>query len=310
MPFFTDSIPVRAGTSILSPMLSWMSLVRIGGALTLAYLAVVAWFWFYEDSFIYHADRDAYTEPPAFLDLPRRQVALTTSDAIPVAAWEMPPPASVPADSAPWLLYCHGNGGNIGNPGYHEAWSMLRRLGLGILAVEYRGYGESGGRPSEQGLYRDAEAAYRHLRETLGVPPERIILYGFSLGSAVAIELATRFPAAALVVEGAFQSIPARGRELYPWLPVSLIARNRYASIDKVAALRLPKLFIHSRDDEVNPFSHGQALHARSAEPKAFLEVNGPHAEAYRLDARFMTGVSAFLAGLGFPPPKALAVSP
>jgi fermentation-respiration switch protein FrsA (DUF1100 family) len=215
----------------------------------------------------------------------------------------MHPPASVPADSAPWLLYCHGNGGNLGSFGYHEAWSMLRGLGLGIVAVEYRGYGESGGVPSEPGLYRDAEAAYGFLRDSLGVPPERIVFYGFSLGSAVAVDLAARLPGAALIVEGAILSVPHRGKELYPFLPVFAMARNRFASAEKIGAVDAPKLFIHSRDDEVNPFSHGERLHGLARGPKDFLEVSGGHATAYKLDPRFMAGLARFLAGLGFPRP-------
>jgi fermentation-respiration switch protein FrsA (DUF1100 family) len=221
-----------------------------------------------------------------------------------LAAYAIPPPAGVPADSAAWLLYCHGNGGNIGHPGYLEAWSMLRSLGLGILAVDYRGYGESGGEPSEQGLYRDAEAAYAFLRDSLGVEPSRIVYYGFSLGSAVAVDLAARLEAAALVVEGAFLSVPHRGAELYPFLPVDALVRNRFASIEKIGRVGIPKLFIHSREDEVNPFHHSVRLHEAAPAPKRLVEVSGGHATAYKLDPRFMTGMAGFLEGLGFPTPR------
>lgn len=284
-------------------MLSWASLLRISLALLAVYGGIVVFFKVMEDRLVYHPDRTPYASPHPSLGLSHRPVVLTTSDSVRIAAWEMPPPAQAPADSAPWLLYCHGNGGNLGSEGYHDAWAMLRSLGLGILAVDYRGYGESGGEPSEAGLYRDAEAAYRHLRDSLRVPPSRILLYGFSLGSCVAVDLAARLPAAALLVEGALLSVPHRGQELYPFLPVSLMARNRYASIDKIAGVEAPKLFIHSRDDEVNPFGHGLRLHALATGRKEFLEVNGAHAEAYKLDRRFMTGISAFLASLGFPRP-------
>lgn len=284
-------------------MLSRASLLRIFLALLGVYGGIVVFFKVMEDSLVYHPDRTPYAPPRPDLRLPHRPVVLLTADSVRIAAWEMPPPEDVPADSAPWLLYCHGNGGNLGSEGYHDAWAMLRSLGLGILAMDYRGYGESGGVPSEQGLYRDAEAAYRHLRDSLGVPPSRILLYGFSLGSCVAVDLASRLPAAALLVEGALLSVPHRGQELYPFLPVSWMAKNRYASVDKIARVRAPKLFIHSRDDEVNPYSHGVRLHALAGGRKEFLEVNGAHAEAYKLDRRFMTGIAGFLASLGFPRP-------
>lgn len=288
-------------------MLTIASLLRIAAALLAAYAAILAFFKLKEDSFIFHPDKSAYSEPMPFLGLPHRQVALVTSDSVRVMAWEMPPPETVPADTAPWLLYCHGNGGNLGSFGYHEAWAMLRGLGIGILAVDYRGYGESGGVPSEQGLYRDAEAAYAHLRDGLRIPPSRIIFYGFSLGSAVAVDLAARLPAAALMVEGAILSVPHRGRELYPFLPVFLMARNRFASYEKIARVAAPKLFIHSRNDEVNPFSHGLRLHGLASDPKEFIPVEGAHAEAYKLDPRFMAGLARFLQGLGFPAPRPAA---
>ncbi len=280
-----------------------VSPLHIAGALALAYAAVLAFVVLREDRILYHPDRTAYSPPQDSLDLPHSQVALLTDDSVRVQAWEMPPPATVPADSAPWLLYCHGNGGNLGSPGYHEAWAKLRTLGIGILAVDYRGYGESGGVPGEQGLYRDAEAAYRHLRGELGVPPGRIVLYGFSLGSAVAVDLAARLPAAALVVEGAILSVPHRGKELYPFLPVFLLARNRFDSHGKIGRVSAPKLFIHSRDDEVNPFSHSQRLFGLARDPKSLLAVRGSHAEAYRVDPAFFAGLADFLRGLGFPAP-------
>lgn len=280
----------------------------LGLAVIGAYAFIIAWFKLNEDRLVFHPDPDAYGDPPDSLGRVHR-VRLTTADSTSIAAWAIVPPATVPADSAPWLLYCHGNGGNLGNAGYHEAWVMLRSLGLGILAMDYRGYGESGGAPSEAGLYRDAEAAYAYLRDSVGVPPHRIIFYGFSLGSAVAADLASRLPAAALVMEGSLLSVPDRGQELYPFLPVHIMARNRFATIDKIGRVAHPKLFIHSREDEVNPFSHGVRLHELARDPKEFLEVSGGHATAYKLDGRFMPGIARFLAGLGFPHPHPLARS-
>lgn len=279
-------------------------LALAAAALAGSYAVVLAWFSFNEDRIIYHPDPGPYPETPPDLVPGKRRIALLTADSVPLAAYAIPPPAGVPADSAPWLLYCHGNGGNIGHPGYLEAWSMLRGLGLGILAIDYRGYGESGGEPSERGLYLDAEAAYAYLRDSMGVEPSRIVYYGFSLGSAVAVDLASRLEAAALVVEGAFLSVPHRGAELYPFLPVGLMARNRFASIEKIGRVAVPKLFIHSRQDEVTPFHHGVRLHEAAPAPKSFVEISGDHATAYKLDPRFKSGLAAFLAGLGFPAPR------
>ena len=164
-----------------------------------------------------------------------------------------------------WLLICHGNAGNLSEFDRPVHYAGLRGLGLSLLAFDYRGYGESGGSPGEQGLYRDADAAYRYLREERGVPADRIVLFGHSLGSAVAIDLASRVPAAGLIVEGALTSAVDRGRELYPYIPVGWIARSRFRSIDKLPAVSAPKLFLHATRDEVIPIRpRAAALRPRS----------------------------------------------
>jgi hypothetical protein len=213
----------------------------------------------------------------------------------------IPPPAGPSSATAGWILYLHGSGGNVGVRGYNEAWAKFRRLGLGVLAVDYRGFGESGGRPSEAGCYRDATAAYNYLTIRLGVPASRIVIYGYSLGSAVAIDLATRVPAAGLIVEGALLSVPARGAELYPFLPVNWMARNRFASVDKVASVRMPKLFIHAREDAEIPIAHGRKLFELASPPKYFQDVAVGHQTASQVDPQFFAAVARFIVGLGVP---------
>ena len=129
------------------------------------------------------------------------------------------------------------------------------------------------------------------------------MLYGYSLGSAVAIDLATRVSAAGLIVEGAFLSVPARGADLYPYLPVARLARNRFASVDKVAHVTMPKLFIHAREDSVVPIAHGRKLFDLSLPPKYFQEVAGSHQTAHKVDPGFFPAVARFVAGLGVPAP-------
>jgi fermentation-respiration switch protein FrsA (DUF1100 family) len=183
------------------------------------------------------------------------------------------------------MLICHGNYGNIGYGQRPEYYSFARDLGLNLLAFDYRGYGESEGSPSEDGLYADALVSYRYLTDSLRIAPDRIILFGHSLGSGVAIDLATQVPAAALAVEGAYTSVPDRGQELYPWLPVKLVASQRFASIEKVGHVRLPKLFLHSPEDDIIPFAHGERLFAAAGEPKRLVRVAGGHMDAYKLDS-------------------------
>jgi fermentation-respiration switch protein FrsA (DUF1100 family) len=171
----------------------------------------------------------------------------------------------------------------------------MRDIGVNLFAFDYRGFGDSEGSPSEQGVYADAEAAYHFLRDSLRVPAEQIVLFGHSLGSGVATELATRVASAALVVEGAYTAVTDRGGELYPWLPVRYIMRNHFASIDKIGRVTVPKLFLHSPEDDVIPFAHGQRLFAAAAEPKRFVSVRGGHMDAYRADREKYFGAIAHL---------------
>jgi fermentation-respiration switch protein FrsA (DUF1100 family) len=235
-------------------------------------------------------------DPPAELDLDVRRVAVTASDGVRLVSWAMP----VNEGSGYWLLICHGNGGNISEAGRPYHYAGLRALGLSLFAFDYRGYGESEGAPSEVGLYRDADAAYRYLRDSLGVPPERILLFGHSLGSAVAVELASRVPAAGLILDGALTSVVDRAQELFPYAPVRWIAASRYPSIERVGELALPKLFLHARGDEVIPLAHGRRLYEAAATPKRFVELRGTHGDSFDADsAAYFGAIGRFLSELG-----------
>lgn len=275
------------------------ALVVLGALLLASYAGTLLWFRLNEDTLLFHAARGKLAPPPASLGLDSRDVSFQSEDGTPLVARLIAPPAS--PSSAGWILYLHGAGGNVGVVAYNEAWAQFRRLGLGVLAVDYRGFGESGGRPTEAGLYRDASAAYAYLTGRLGVPASRIIIYGYSLGSAVAIDLATRVPAAGLIVEGALLSVPARGAELYPFLPVAWMAHNRFASVEKISGVTMPKLFIHAREDTDVPIAHGRKLFELAAPPKSFQEVAGGHRTAYQVDPGFFPAVARFIAGVGVP---------
>jgi uncharacterized protein len=289
-----------------------LALSALAAAAALAYLAILLWFRVNEDSLIFHPERGNLVPPAAWLDLESRDVALRDggskgTGAATLMARVIPPPTKVPAEAAAWILYFHGAGGNVGTLGYNEAWAKFRRMGLGVLAVDYRGFGQSSGEPSEAGLYQDADASYAYLVDVLHVSPLRIVIYGYSLGSAVAIDLATRVPAAGLIVEGAFISIPARGAEMYPYLPVKWLARNRFASVDKIAHVRMPKLFIHARHDTYVPISHGRVLFELARPPKFFQDVAGGHTNAHKVDPAFFAAIARFMTGLRLPLAQALA---
>jgi fermentation-respiration switch protein FrsA (DUF1100 family) len=265
--------------------------------LGLCYGGVLAWLRVNEDRLVFFPDSGPVPLPAAGLGLTVHPVLLSSPDGVSLQAWEIAPPH--PDSAATWLLVLHGNAGNLGTPGRAEHARQLQSLGLGVLALDYRGYGESSGTPSEAGTYVDARTAYDYLRVTRGIPAERIVIYGHSLGSAVAVELATSVPAAGLIAEGAFTSAPDLGSEVYPFLPVRLLARNQFNSLARIGRLRMPLLVIHGRDDQTIPIAHGRRLFSAAPEPKWFLDVPGGHDDAYSVDAAaYEAGIRRFLASL------------
>ena len=234
--------------------------------------------------------------PPAELQLPVQRVAIHTTDGLTLGSWVI---RAGPDSAGYWLLICHGNAGNLSEFGRPAHYAGLRALGLNLLAFDYRGYGESEGAPTETGLYQDAEASYRYLRDELGVAPEKIVIFGHSLGSAVAVDLASRVPATGLILEGALTSVLERGQELYPYIPVRWIGRSRYSSIEKIARVTMPKLFLHARADDVIPLTHGRRLFEAAPPPKTFVELNGGHGDAFELDSAVYFGsIRTFVDGV------------
>lgn len=179
------------------------------------------------------------------------------------------------------VLFLHGNAGNISHR--LDSIAIFHGLGLDTFIIDYRGYGQSEGKPGEQGTYRDAEAAWEYLVTERGKDPAEIIVFGRSLGGAVAAWLGTKRAPAALIVESSFTSAVDMGARLYPFMPVRLISRLRYPVIDFMPQLRCPVLIIHSRDDEIIPFAMGEALYEAAPAPKAFLELAGDHNNGFLL---------------------------
>lgn len=247
--------------------------IIVGGLAALA--AARGFLWFFERANLYFPMR-RLEATPAEIGLAYEDVALTASDGVPIHGW------FIPADgSRMGILFFHGNAGNISHR--LDTIRIFNELGLNTLIIDYHGYGKSGGRPSEKGLYRDAEAAYLHMRARPEIDPAALVAFGRSLGGSVAVELATRKPLSALIVESAFTSTADIGRELLPFLPVNWLVTQKYDSLAKVGSITIPKLFIHARDDEIIPFSHGRRLFEAAAEPKRFAELRGGHNEAFLL---------------------------
>lgn len=231
-------------------------------------------------------------EPNPRLGLAPKRVTAVTRDGVRLVGWVM----EGGSRSDPWMLIFHGNAGNISSDGRPEHYGRLMALGLNVATFDYRGYGESAGRPTEEGLYRDADAAYAFLRDSLRVPADDIVIFGHSLGSAVAVDLAGRVPARALVLEGAFSSGPDVAQRAYWFVPVRRLMKSRFASDEKIGGVPGPKLFLHARRDEVVPLDLGRRLFERAPGPKEFVELGGGHNDAYLADsAAYFGALAAFL---------------
>lgn len=242
---------------------------------TAAYLGLVVLLWFFQDRLVYYPQIGReLTATPRDYGLDYEAVTLVSGDGEQLDAWFLPP-----AEGRAVALIFHGNAGNISHR--LDTIAMFRRMGHGVLIFDYRGYGRSTGRPSEEGLYQDALAAWDFLVRERGIEPGRVILFGESLGGAVAAWLAAREQPGALLLSSVFVSAPGLAADLYPWLPTRWLVRLRYDTGTALAGVRAPVLVAHSPDDEIIPFRHGQALYAAAPEPRAFLTLAGGHNEGF-----------------------------
>lgn len=205
---------------------------------------------------------------PKALGLLADDLWFRTRDGVDLHGWWMPN-----TEALGTVLFCHGHSGSLGHR--IEQFREMLRLPVNLLAFDYRGYGKSGGRPSEQGLFRDVRAAYDILRTRLGETAERIVLFGQSLGGAVAIDAALHRPVAGLVVQSSFVDLKTMARVKFPRFPMHWIASDHFRSGEKVAGISAPKLFIHGTGDTMIPYSQSELLFERAAAPKQLLPVIG-----------------------------------
>lgn len=185
----------------------------------------------------------------------------------------------------PTVLYFHGNAGHLG--GRAAYFRLLSDAGFGVLALSYRGYGQSGGRPSEQGFYQDAQAIQRYARERLMLPTEKMILYGESIGAGVAAHLAIECACAALVLQAPFTSLTDIAKAHYPWLPVNLLLSDHFDSFSKIAHIQVPLLLLHGEKDTIVPVKYGKALFERAPQPKQ--AIYQPHTGHNNFDLKQLT---------------------
>lgn len=267
------------------------AIVAIGITAALGYGAAVGYLMTQETRLVFAAGRPlAESRPSGAFD----QVDITRADGQRQFGWVLK--NAEHGDWAPWLLFLHGNRATIASRVNIVRYEQLRALGLNVFTPEYRGFGGLDGVPTEASVSADARYGYEYVRQQLGIPPERIVIYGWSLGSAVAVNVASDVPSAAVILEGAPASLVAIGERQYPWMPIRLVMRNPFDSILKVKKIKAPMLFLHSPTDTVIPIEEGRRLYDAAPEPKQFVEISGGHIRPAEEDgARMFNAVREFL---------------
>ena len=266
---------------------------RMGSLLVsalVAYAGVLVLVFLFQSQLVYfpNVGREVTVTPQSY-GLAFDAVTITTEDGERLAGWWVPAP-----QARGTVLIFHGNAGNISHR--LDYLAMFHKLGHNSLIIDYRGYGKSTGSPSEQGTYRDAEAAWRSLTNERKLAPGDIVVFGESLGGAVAAWLAAKVKPRALVLASTFTSVPDLGAQVYPFLPVRLLSRFGYDTMGAVRALKSPVLIAHSPQDDIIPYSHGQALFAAANEPRQFLELKGGHNDGFLfVRQEWVAQVGAFL---------------
>jgi fermentation-respiration switch protein FrsA (DUF1100 family) len=257
-------------------------LSHIIAVLVIAYVGVGLTLFFMQPTFLYRPLREvAYT--PEDIGIEFESITLETTDGVKLNAWYVPA-----KDAEMTILFCHGNGGNM----MHrlDSISLFNKMGLNCLIFDYRGYGQSEGKPTEDGTYIDALTAYKWLTQTKKISSQEIIVFGRSLGGSIAAYVAERMKVRALVLESCFTSYVDMGKKFYPYMPVRWFARFKYDTISYLKNVQSPIMIIHSRNDEIIPFEFGLELYDSASEPKEFVEIAGSHNDGFLVSDEIYRG--------------------
>ena len=226
---------------------------------------------------------------PQDVGLDFKDIFITTEDKVKIHGWFIP--SSFPSDKT--LIFLHGNAGNIS--GRLEKIKLFHEMGLNVFIIDYRGYGKSEGKPTEEGVYKDALAAYDYVAKREDMKDKAIIIYGASLGGAIAVDLASKRKAEYLIVDSSFTNAVDMAKRIFPFVP-SILIKTKLDSLKKIKNIQSAKLFIHSKEDEIVPFVLGEKLYDSASEPKEFLEIRGGHNDGHIYDGdKFEAGVKHFL---------------
>jgi fermentation-respiration switch protein FrsA (DUF1100 family) len=244
------ALPTEKKNALLTAVKRGVRTALVTTAITFG--VAIALFMIFEDKLIYFPTKGGVGPSPG------EEVWLTASDGVKIHGWYLPHPQALGT-----ILHLHGNAGNLEDR--RDLVRILRDLRVNVLAIDYRGYGKSEGTPDEKGLYEDTRAAYDWLLTK--TTADKIVVHGESVGGGPACELAATAPCAGLILQSAFTRAPDMAPRVVPWFPKFLV-RTKFDNREKVARITVPKLFIHSRKDEIIPFEMGEELFAAAAEPK------------------------------------------
>ncbi len=256
-------------------------IISIITVLLIAYLSLGLILYFMQSSFLYRPTSDVFITP-GDLGFAFEKVVLNTRDGLKITGWY------VPAEGAELtLLFCHGNAGNITHR--LDSINIFHELNVNCFVFDYRGYGSSEGKPTEEGTYLDAGAAYNWLRENKKVAAHNIIIFGRSLGASIAAQLAGRVGPEGLIIESGFTSYADMGKKIYPYMPVRWFASFSYNTTEYLQKVHCPVLVVHSRTDELVPFEFGLELYEATNEPKKFVEITGGHNDGFLTSGQIYT---------------------
>ncbi len=242
---------------------------------------------FLERSTVFLPSKEILANPRS-MDLDYEDVFFRTRDNVPLHGWLVKSPGAVST-----LIFLHGNAGNVGDR--LGKLLILHKIGVNVFLIDYRGYGLSQGRPTERGMYLDAIAAYDYLKTRKDLKDTRLIAYGVSLGGAAAVDLALKRPVDALIVDSTFTSAADMAKKILPVVP-SVLLSVKLDNAAKISRVEVPKLFIHSEDDEVVPYDYGKQLYSLARPPKSFLKISGTHNDGLVSSGRvFVDGIWNFL---------------
>lgn len=263
------------------------------GAIAL-YLVMLIYLYFVQKTLVFFPSKD-FIATPDQIGLKYEDLNFELDAENKIHAWYFPNNHETITDSTKVVLFCHGNAGNISMR--FPTIELFNDLNIPFMIFDYRGFGKSTGELSEKSTYEDARRCYQYLIEEKKYKPENIIIFGRSLGGAVATELAKNEKSAGLILESTFSSAKDAGARIFPIFPIRLLLKYNYDSKSKIDRINCPLLVIHSPADDIIPYDMGESLFQLAKEPKTFLKISGLHNErGYLRTPEYINTIKSFIA--------------